>query len=368
MNIRISEISENDNIYRFTLSDVDLSIANALRRAIIMDIPCNVIRTEDSQVNTCVITKNTTRLHNEILKQRLSCIPIHMQPDELDVLPDNYILEVDVKNDTDSMIYVTTEHFRIKSKTKNTYITEKETRKIFPPDSKTGDYIIFARLRPSHSDVIPAEELSFTAEFSISTASVNSMFNVVSKCAYGNTPDLENIDKKWKSEEEKLKKDHTEEEIDKLKKNFYILDSQRIFKANSFDFVIQSVGVYDNKSIVKYAAKILEKRFALFTTNLDSGILEILHSSVSINHCFDIQLENEDYTIGNILLNLLYKQYYEGSKELTFCGLKKMHPHDSHSVLRMALKDNGDKNLIKEFLKNVSDQAQKSLKQLYEIL
>ena len=78
MNPQISQIEEDGDVYKFTLSDIDVSIANALRRTILSEIPINVIHTETHEENQCTISINTTRLHNEIMKQRLSSIPIHM--------------------------------------------------------------------------------------------------------------------------------------------------------------------------------------------------------------------------------------------------------------------------------------------------
>ena len=108
MNPELTQISEENNQYRFTLNGINVSLANALRRTIISDIRTTVIYTETNKDNQCNISVNTSRLHNEILKHRLSCIPIH-EPD-VTVLPGNYILEVDVKNETDSIMFVTTEH------------------------------------------------------------------------------------------------------------------------------------------------------------------------------------------------------------------------------------------------------------------
>ncbi len=116
MNPNISKISADDDLYKFTLSGVGVSIANALRRTILNDIPNTVIYTETYQDNQCYIEKNTTRLHNEIIKQRISCIPVHIK--ETDVLPGNYTLELDMQNDTDNLIFVTTEYFKIKNKKK----------------------------------------------------------------------------------------------------------------------------------------------------------------------------------------------------------------------------------------------------------
>ena len=68
--------------------------------------------TETYKDNQC-IDINTTRLHNEIIKQRISCIPVHIK---LDVLPNNYIMELDVKNETESIGIVTTQDLKLKTK------------------------------------------------------------------------------------------------------------------------------------------------------------------------------------------------------------------------------------------------------------
>ena len=65
MESQISEISENNGLYKFTLSNLNVSLANALRRIILSEIPCVVFRTETYKDNQCTIHKNTSRLHNE---------------------------------------------------------------------------------------------------------------------------------------------------------------------------------------------------------------------------------------------------------------------------------------------------------------
>ena len=169
MESQISEISENNGLYKFTLSNLNVSLANALRRIILSEIPCVVFRTETYKDNQCTIHKNTSRLHNEIIKQRLSCIPIHMSFDKIQTLPGKYFIEVNVKNDGNEIMFVTTEDFVVKNKmTPDREIDKTEIRKIFPPDQLTNEFIDFVRLRPKISDSIPGEELHLTCEFSIS--------------------------------------------------------------------------------------------------------------------------------------------------------------------------------------------------------
>ena len=358
MNPVISNISEEGDIYKFTLSGVNVSLANGLRRIILSEIPCVAIKTETYKDNQCSITVNTGRLHNEILKQRLSCIPIHVKMEDINVLPGKYALEVDVTNDTDSTMFVTTEHFKLKNKESGNYLTREETMKIFPPNAKTNSYIDFARLRPKISDSIPGESLKLTSEFSVSNARDNSSFNVVSECSYGNTPDLIKVNKLWDERESQLRsQEATMADIAFQKKNFYILDSQRSFVPDSFDFVIRTIGFYENRDIVKFAAEILTKKFDEMITAIDSGTVNITLSETTIENCYDISLENEDYTIGKIIEFILYDRYYMGDKTLTFCGFKKFHPHDANGTVRIAFAQAADLNMVKQHLKIACSEA-----------
>ena len=356
MNPNISNISQENDVYKFTLSGLNVSLANAIRRTILSDIPTTVIYTETYEDNQCKIEINTSRLHNEILKHRLSCIPIHIK--ELDLLPGKYILEVDVKNDTDHTIFVTTGDFKIKNKNNENYLTKEETRRIFPPCQKTNQYIDFARLRPKIGDNIPGEHLKLTAEFSVSTAKVNSMFNVVSKCAYGNTIDQVKVSNIWEELENKARSEQaTKDEIEFQKKNFYLLDAQRQYTPDSYDFVIQSVGVYENKEIVKMACLILKKKFETIIGEIDSDTIPINKSETTMDNCYDIILENEDYTVGKVLEYFLYENYYIRDKICNFCGFKKYHPHNTDSVIRLSYIQTVDKNTIRQHLRSVANEA-----------
>ena len=78
-------------------------------------------------------------------------------------------------------------------------------------------------------------------------------------------------------------------------------------------------------------------------TNIDADIIPIRPGEVTMSNCYDIILENEDYTIGKMLEFILYDTYYENEKTLSFCGFKKFHPHDEESIIRLAYHKNGDK-------------------------
>ena len=90
----------------------------------------------------------------------------------------------------------------------------------------------------------------------------------------------------------------------------------------------------------------------------------IINSDVSIPNCFDIIMENEDFTIGKILEFELYDKYYLNEKTITFCGFSKPHPHINISKIRIGFKEPTDKNTVVVYLTTVAKEAITYYKQL----
>ena len=356
MNPHITKPVELDGKLIFTISGLNVSLINAIRRTIISDIPIIVFKTTPYEENKANIMVNTSRLNNEIIKQRLSCIPIHITDLEMPIK--NYLLEVDVENTTDTILYVTTEHFKIKNIVTNHYLSEKDTKAIFPPNDYTGYYIDFVRLRPKISDEIPGEKIHLTCEFIIATAKEDGSFNTVSTCSYGNTPDGTKIDQELGKKVQQWKDDGFSEEAIKYEsKNWKLLDALRICIPDSFDFIIQSIGVFTNYELFNKACEIIIKRLMDLDTLLETDELKIDRSLNTMENSYDIILENEDYTIGKVIEFILYNKYFENMKTLSFCGFKKMHPHDTESIVRVAYHEPTDKSVVKQNLKECVVEA-----------
>jgi DNA-directed RNA polymerase subunit L len=351
MNPKIDNIREEKNTLLFTLSGINVSLANAIRRTILSDIPQVVFRTSPYEKNQCTIFTNTTRFNNEIIKQRLACIPVHIK--DFDNLPlKNYLLEIEMENDTDSMMYVTTENFKIKNVATNTYLSEKDTRSIFPPDDYTGFFIDLLRLRPRISEEIPGEKIHLVCKFDIGTAKEEGMYNVVSTCSYAFTQDQDKVEQilskkmqEWRDE------DKTKDEIEFESKNWRLLEAMRIVKPDSFDFAIETIGVFTNQELLVKACEVLIQGLkdldSAFQTD-DDSLVKIVKSENTLANSYDILLEKEDYTLGKILEYVLYTKFYEGVKSMTYCGFKKMHPHDDGSVIRIGYKEPIEKTGIKQ--------------------
>jgi DNA-directed RNA polymerase subunit L len=365
MDPHISNVRTENGFLKFSLLDCNMSIANALRRIMISDIPTFVFRTYPYSENKAEITHNTTRFHNEIIKQRLSCIPIHI--DDMDFPYKDYIIEVDVKNDTDNILYVTTKDFKIKNIKTDVYSDESAVRAIFPSSTITGDYIEFARLQPKLSETIDGERLTLRCGLDIGMASQDGAFNVISTCAYECTPDIQKANEVWKDKEAAMKKSMVSEaEIDFEKKNWFLLEAKRYYQPNSYDFTIESVGVFENIEIVIKACEIMISKCEKLLENLQHGKVTIIPSETTLKNGFDITLVNEDYTLGKVIEFYLYQQNFIADKTLSFCGFRKPHPHATESIIRVAFHNEIDPVGVSGYVQAASDSAITAFKKLIE--
>ena len=334
---KISNIDEESNILKFTLSNVNVSYANALRRVLLSDIPIIVFKTQPYKENNVNILINKTRMNNELLKQRISSIPIHIN--NINEFPyEDYEVELDMNNDTNSMVFVTTENFKIRNIATKNYLSATETKAIFPPDPITGDYIDIIRLRPKLSDVMESEKLKFSAKLAISKAGVDAVFNVVATIAYGNTLDPTKIKDTWEEKEKELKEKYEKEEIASMKADWLLLDAKRLYIADSFDFILETIGIYSNFKLMNLASTKLIEKLYMFLDALKSNANLIIEPADTMENCYVIIIENEDYTIGKIMEYYLYNTLFVEKKEINFVGFLKKHPHDTDSFIKMSYK------------------------------
>jgi DNA-directed RNA polymerase subunit L len=306
-------------------------------------------------------------LNNEIIKQRLSCIPIGINYLEDKIPIQNYLLDLDVENKTDTTMIVTTKDFKILDTVTNKYLEDGEVKKIFPPfipPNGNGEYYIdFLRLRPKISDEIPGERIKLTCSFSVGTSREDSMFNVTGTCSYGCTPDYEKMDEQVEIRKQKWKDEgKTAEEVKFEAANWKLLEGLRYVIKNSFDFVIESVGIYDNDKIIIESCSYLIRKLENLKKIIETDELEIKRSDNTLENCYDVILVNEDYTLGNILNYELYKIFYTDLKLINYVGFKKIHPHDDDSLLRISIIDETKGiSTIKTMLLAVIDESTKTI-------
>ena len=326
----ITNITNNGLMFLFTINS-PICIINALRRTILSDIPTFVFETSPEEKNKMNIEVNTSRLNNEIIKQRFSCIPIHIT--DLSTPVDTLEVHIDKQNSSETLMNVTTEDIKLFDVNSNTYISDSEVRKIFPPNKITGDYILICRLRPRINNEILGEHFKCNAKMSISTASVLGCYNVAHTCSFVYEKDIVNQNAVWNNIKNTIvEQDDTPETEALKKKNWMLGEGTKIVKPNIYNFKLETVGVYSNLQIIR---KSLELLISMFRKYMDKNDYIITKPESIIENGFDIQIE-DDYTVGYILQHILYQHFYEKEKILSFVGFKKFHPHDSYSIIRLA--------------------------------
>lgn len=361
MNPTISEMSEEKNVLTFTVNNINVSLANALRRIILSDIPNVVFRAFPHEKNDVQITQNTSRLNNEIIKQRMSCVPIHIK--DVDFPIKDHIIEINKSNEGSAIEYVTTGDIKILNIKNGKYLDAAAVKKIFPPDPITNYYIDITRLRPRLSDTLPGEKISMTCKLSIGNAKENSSFNIVSTCSYGAVVDPVKVNAVWTDKAKKLKKENkTPEEIEYIRKDWLLLDAKRLTVPNAFKFIVETVGVFSNMSIVEKASQIMLNKLNKFSEDLQSKENMIRPSKTTIPNSFDITLEGEDYTLGKVIEYILYAKHYDresktSDKTLTYCGFTKPHPHINISIIRIAFKEPVETDTLLTYLIQSANDA-----------
>lgn len=323
---------EEKGILYFQLSGVDKSFANAIRRTLIGNIPIQVMKPED-----CVIHVNTSRFTNEMIKSRLSCIPIH----EMNINK-QLTIECTKKNDTTQLIYVTTEEFK---------------SDLFPPTqiNKTESrYIDWIRLRPD-------EEISFTCKTSVGTANQCGAYNSVGTCSYGFTKDEQASERAWGEKERTI-----------TKEDWDFLDGKRYVIPNSFDFLLETLGVFTNQQLLTLSSTILILQLEQCVKSIT-----IEPSLTTMEDCFDVSITGDytigtitipmqgDYTIGKLLEYELYQRFL--AKELTYVAFYKKHPHDTIGILRVASKG-ATPETIRVMIDKASEECIKKCKEFSSLL
>ena len=357
MNPRISEVSEDNGVLKFRINNINVSLANALRRVILSDIPTFVFRTNPYEQNKVTFLTNTSRMNNEILKQRLNCIPIHIK--DMNFPYQNYSVVLDVSNDTDSVITVTTKDFKVLNKETGDFISQDDVHKIFAPNSLTGDYIDLVRLRPKLSEGLDGESIKISADLDIGTAGEDGAFNVVSACSYEMTTNQELINYAWKEKESQIRKENKdaadiEEIVEYAKKDFMYLDAKRIIVPNSFDFIVETIGVFENSEIISKACEIIIDRLGKAAKSISE---DTTHIEKVPGDFWMVKLQNEDFTITKIIEYVLYSTHFEGDKLLDYCASSRQHPHIPLSLIKLHFTKDVDEELISQLINSACESA-----------
>jgi DNA-directed RNA polymerase subunit L len=371
--------------YVFQVSNVDVSVMNALRRVILSDLPVVVIRTFPDSVKNPVISENTTRMHNEIIKQRLACIPVFTD-DLSDAQKFDLITKTKFKiqqeNNEERVTYVTTQHIDLESLNPADYDVPGELKSTLFPISKLNGqelgYIDIVRLRPpvakfqrnqQETSIVPGDKLHLEGRFAVGCARQFSGFNVASTVVFTNvqkTP--EELDRAWEAFKAKPDNNITPQNEQFERNNWNCLQAKREVVPNRFEFRLKPLGNAYPKNILRAAFQVLREKLAKIKSNVGNMINAISDNYVgdqqtTIRNAYEIHLVEQPntpqlgdapagadtwekllepayeyvatdaYTIGKLLEYALYALYVD---QLSFCGFDLPHPHSKKAVIRIA--------------------------------
>jgi DNA-directed RNA polymerase subunit L len=202
-----------------------------------------------------------------------------------------------------------------------------------------------------------------TCDLDIGTAREDGMFNVVCTCAYSMTMDPSKVDEAWRIKEAELVKEGVaamgSDEMKAQRKNWALLDAQRYTKDDSFDFVIETVGVYTNAEIVHKAAQIMINKCTKFIRDIESGENHIIPTVSTIQNGFDIELKGEDYTLGKVIEFFLHDKHYAEDQTITYCAFRKVHPHNPDSMIRVGFAETVgvDEGIVAQYITTCARDA-----------
>jgi DNA-directed RNA polymerase I and III subunit RPAC1 len=369
----LATVDENPNMLTFQLTPTNVSYANTLRRMVLIGVESvafNSTMNEKGETTHVVVKENTTPMTNEMLADRIGLIPVHADPTTWN--EDDYSFELKIQNDTDSTMPVKAEHFDIIKRgemyggAENNEKKEGEeevrsanvkvgNKQFFHPDPKTKDTCLIALLKgkqPSQA----GQKIHLVAKASVGTGRDHIRFCPVSQCSYGYSVDTDEARQRMQFERwaknsknkslENLKEDKALEET--LMREFQTMEVQRCYKMdeatgepNSFDFVIESVGVLPVTTIVESALENIEKKCVKYSA-LDKQApdnVRVQNADARMKG-FDFIFQKEDHTLGN-----LFQTYMEQTmmgKDISFVGYKVPHPLRDEMVIRVGVDFSGD--------------------------
>jgi len=294
----IKNINTIENSLKFEIdnhsNNFKISFTNALRRIILSEI--NTWAIDEHKIN---FIENNSILNNEFLKHRLGLIPIASNKE---LKYENLVISCNVKNEEETIKSIYVSDFEI--------YDEIEDKTYDIKDFVKYPNILFAKLQNN-------EYFSFNSRLSNKTAQEGgAQYCPVSTCIVT-----------FKHDEEDLKNNINQ--IDKNEQESFIINNQeKIYKKNNqgnpliFEINIETIGFYENKSIIEKGLTILEEKINLYDECCKDIELE--------NGFYILKINNQNDTLGNLI-----SSYINDEKDIQFSGYIIEHPLYENIILKI---------------------------------
>jgi DNA-directed RNA polymerase subunit L/DNA-directed RNA polymerase alpha subunit len=368
----------------FRLVNTTDTVANTLRRAILVHTPSVGFRTEPYDASTVEISINTTPYPNEYIALRVGMIPVAADPLTFD--PELFTFDLDVENRGKEVRKVYAKDFKVYMRDPANPLeapVQVDTATLFPPDPITGDSLYILDLQPQWNPTAAYERIKMKAKAVISTGSENIRWSPVSQASYEYTRDMDEakateVFTQWLETQKKIKPEDLGKvdpaRLEDLKAEFNTMEVQRCYKTNEigepndFTFHVESIGVQNISTIVKSALVSCE---VLVTKYQDMDGL--LPDNVRVQQgdsrftSIDFIFQHESHTLGNLVANWLIDNAINESagSAITYAGYKMPHPSRPEIFIRVGVKDGLDPELQKQTARRAIAEACKALKSMF---
>jgi DNA-directed RNA polymerase subunit L len=315
-----SNINTKEDKLQFELSNNDkikLSLANALRRIMIAEIPIYCIDEESIE-----FTENTSMLHDAVLSKRLTLIPLNYASlNKLNL--SNLEVSLDKTNDSNHMLEIYTSDFVIKD--------GNETIS----DIIVHNDILFAKLKPQQSLIF--------------RANISKKNSVLGGTSY--SPVCKSIIT-FKQDDLKLKSLAKDVENGEM---LVKVDGEKYYLKNKsnepaiYVFDIESNNMMETKDIVLFGLTVLKEKLEIVADAVRENVeykVKVQPSS-KLFDSYDFMLFDEDHTLGNLISSYILE--HSNNK---YSGYIIPHPSKREAVITTQLKtDNtldGNKKVFTE--------------------
>jgi DNA-directed RNA polymerase subunit L/DNA-directed RNA polymerase alpha subunit len=354
-----------ENTLGFRLTPTSVAYANTLRRLCMSYVETVGFRADirDTGATSDVeVLANSTPMTNEMLAHRIGLLPMYIQnPLEWAKEADTYEFLLGAQNDSEENQDVVAGDFKV-LQTRGDEQVRVPTELFFKPNSITNQTCLIAILKAKVPGGQP-EELRVKAKASLGTGRENARFIPTSQCAYSYTQIASKESLKGKpytTWPEQVKK-HFEDWVIRTKKvpeigvlekeaelrgrlerEYMTLEIQRCYvrdekgEPNSFDFVIESIGVLDPVYIVRRGCEAGAELCRQFVEGLGADVT--IQRSKSRLIGWDFYFQKQDHTLGHLLQTWIDANLVD-TGEVTFIGYDIPHPLRDELLIRIGVAD-----------------------------
>jgi len=375
----ISNIHYDGGILHFNISGtdnygLDKSIINGIRRIILSEMPVVAFNIDENEpVKDITIVKNTGVLHNEMLLQRVSLIPLYINPINY---KNNYLFELKIEHDnSEPYKFITAKDFNIypllpkiqeqidnldedeynkiiNTKSHDNYdlgnsLSEKYKKEIFKPFKfeRNGSfhYSLITELSNTNTKD-EKQEIHLFGVPSVDNGKKHARNQSVSCATYSFMEDKALFDS---IVNERIELENiSEEDKDDFIKKIFLSESERYYyrdfenEPHKYNFSIKSSSYFNEKELFLNAQLQLINKIDMIKLSLRKH-LEGKENSIDIikknNYIYHYILNNESHTIGNLIQSHIVRRSINDECIIQSCGYKVKHPLEESITLYLTL-------------------------------